>query len=145
MQINEFIEATGRLEKYYGKEYSKEQMKIMHEELQHLEIDRYKFLISLAIRKCKFLPKIVDFMEIDKQNPNKTIQDKKEKVLCQKCNSTGYIIYNKKIPNGERVLEYPYVAICDCGNNKQYKGWGISDQEHKSDYYTPFAKQLGLI
>lgn len=142
MQINEFIEATGRLESYYGKEYNKEQLKIMHEELEHFTIERYKFLISKAIRKCKYLPKVCDFIEIDLEFPDNTVEEKKEKINCKKCDSTGMIIYTKKIIDGKRELQYQYAAICDCGNAKQYKGW--KNKENKSNYYTPMAKELGF-
>ena len=142
MQINEFIEATERLEIYYGKEYSKDQLKIMHEELDHLTLERYKALVGKAIRKCKYLPKVCDFIELEVENPDVTIVAEEEKIACKKCNSTGIIIYDKKITNGTESLNYQYAAICDCGNHKQYKGW-----EHlpKSDYYTPMAKELNLI
>lgn len=143
MQINEFIEATARLEKYYDKEYPKDKLKIMHEELQNFSIERYKFLISKAIRKCKFLPRVCDFVQIDLEFPEQKIEEEKEIISCSKCNSTGIVVYTKKIPNGNEALVCQYAAICDCGNHKQYKGW--ENKEHKSDYYTPMAKELGLI
>lgn len=145
MKLDEFIEATTRLETYYDKEYNKEQLKIMHEELQNFSIERYKFLISNAIKKCKFLPKVADFFQIDKENPLITENQEKERIYCSKCNSSGYIIYTKCINNGNKKLEYKYAAICSCGNAKQYKGWEASNKANRSDNYIPLAKELNLI
>ena len=142
MTISEFIDATSRLENYYGKEYKKEVLKIMHEELEHLSLERYKFLISKAIRKCKYLPKVCDFVELEIENPDVTAIEEKERVDCKKCNSTGIIVYAKKIQNGNKALKTQYAAICDCGNHKQYKGW---EHSLNSEYYTPMAKELNLI
>lgn len=143
MQIDEFIEATGRLEKYYGKEYEKEQRRIMFEELQSLNIERYRQLISMLIKKSKFLPKIADFTEVDIETPY-TIQDKIQKTECKKCNSTGYLIYTKVIKDGNRELKNQYACLCNCGNAKKYEGWNVSDKRYKSEFYTPFAQEIGL-
>lgn len=145
MQISEFIEATGRLEKYYDKEYNNEQRKIMFEELKEINIDRYKILISSVIKKCKFLPKIADIIEANNEEPYSNNLNNKEKIECEKCNSTGYIIYTKIINDGTRKLHYQYASICDCGNAKQYKGWEITDERFRNNYYTPLAKDLGLL
>ena len=58
MQINEFIEASNRMERYYDKEYTSEQRQIMYEELKDWNINRYRKAVSIAIRNCKFLPKL---------------------------------------------------------------------------------------
>lgn len=144
MQISEFVEATARLETYYNKEYTKEQRQIMFQELGDFKLDRYKFLISLAIKTCKYLPKISEIIQIDKDNPPKNSEEKKINVECSKCNSTGYIIYKKRIIDYDKTLEYSYAAICNCGNAKQYKGWEIKG-DYKSNYYTPMAEELNLI
>ena len=146
MQIGEFIEATARLEEYYGKEYTKQQMQIMFDELSHLDIARYRKLISAVLRKCKYLPRIVDFIEADKEEPYNTNETKEaqEKIDCPICGGTGYVIYKKKIKDGDRELIYDYAAICRCGNSKQYKGWEIQDTKHRSNYYIPYADELGI-
>lgn len=136
MEISEFIDATTRLEKYYDKEYTKEQRLIMFDELKEKTIDRYKYLVSQAIKRCKFLPKVADFVQIDIESPE--INNKKEireKIECKKCKGTGYIVYKKKIDNGVNAFYNNYAAICDCGNAKVYNG---------QDYYTPTIAELGL-
>ena len=144
MELDEFIEATGKLERYYNKEYPKEEFKIMHEEIQKLNfsIERYKFLISKVIQKSKYLPKVCDFVAANLEFPDREVEEKKEKIICKKCNSTGYIIYSKQKKDGNQILEYKYAAICNCGNAKQYKGWETTP---KSDYYTPTASELNLL
>ena len=144
MEISEFIEATSKLENYYGKEYTVEQRKIMHEELKSLPIERYRQLVSAVMRKSKFLPKIADFMEANIEEPYKNKQEK-EKIYCKKCKGTGYILYTKKIEDGYYERENTYASICTCGNAAQYKGWEIADKDNKSNFYTPMAEELGLI
>lgn len=82
MQISEFIEATSRIESYYGKEYTTEQRRIMYEELKTINIERYRQLISSIIRKSKYLPKVADFIEVDKEVPReKKEENKRQNVI----------------------------------------------------------------
>lgn len=143
MQIDAFINATSRLEKYYDKEYTTEQRKIMFDELQNLSIERYKQLISTLIRKSKFLPKVADFAEVNMETPYMK-QDETQKTECKKCNSTGYLIYTKIIKDGNRNLNYQYACLCNCGNAEKYEGWNTSDKRYRSNYYTPYAEEIGL-
>lgn len=144
MEISEFVEATTRLENYYGKEYTTEQRKIMHEELKNLSIERYKQLISAVIRKSKFLPKIADFIEANIEEPYTSNKEEHQKVDCKKCNGTGYLVYTKIIKDGDTERKYNHACICTCGNAKQYKGWEITDKKHRSDFYTPMAEEIGI-
>lgn len=143
MTSGEFVEATGRLENYFAKEYTPEQSRIMYEELKEMSIQRYRQLISMLIRKSKFLPKVADFIEIDIDTPY-TKQDEIQKTECKKCNSTGYLIYTKIIKDGNRELKNQYACLCNCGNAKKYEGWNVSDKRYKSEFYTPFAQEIGL-
>ena len=143
MQSGEFVEATTRLEQYYGKEYTNEQRQIMFDELQNLPIERYKQLISTLIRKSKFLPKVADFAEVNMETPYMK-QDETQKTECKKCNSTGYLIYTKIIKDGNRNLNYQYACLCNCGNAEKYEGWNTSDKRYRSNYYTPYAEEIGL-
>lgn len=145
MQSGEFIEATGRLEQYYDKEYTNEQRQIMYDELKDIEIERYKRLISIVIRKSKFLPKVADIIDANNEEPYTNYKNEQEKIECSKCNSTGYIIYNKVIQDGNKEYTVPYGALCDCGNARQYKGWEITDKRYRSNFYTPYAKELNLV
>lgn len=144
MEISEFIEATSRLEQYYSKEYTKDQMQIMYDELKDFKIERYKVLISQVIRKCKFLPKVVDFFQADSENPSTAVRKEKEKTYCKQCDSTGYVIYKKKIDNGNQVFYNQYASVCECKNTKAYHGWEIKDKEHRTNFYTPTVQELGL-
>lgn len=144
MELSEFIEATSRVENYYGKEYTTEQRRIMHEELKNLTIERYRQLISAVMRKSKFLPKIADFMEANIEEPYSSNKEEKQKIECEKCKGTGYLIYTKVIPDGDHSIKNTYAAVCPCGNAKQYKGWEITDKRHRSEFYTPMAEEIGV-
>lgn len=144
MEISEFIEATARLEQYFGKEYTKEQIQIMFDELKDFKITRYKKLVSEAIKQCKFLPKVADFIQIDFETQYSKEKEEKERIECNKCNGTGYVMYKKKIDNGANAFYNEYAAVCSCGNAKVYDGLKIADARHKSDYYIPTVNELGL-
>lgn len=117
MTSSEFIEANNRLETYYEKEYTAEQTKIMYEELKNLSIDRYRKVIAQCIRSCKFLPKVADIIKanmeiIEHGNP----QENREKFQCNKCEGTGYVFFTKVNKEGNKLIQYTYVARCACKN-----------------------------
>ena len=114
MQINEFIEATAKLETYYGKDYTTEQRQIMFEELKGLEITRYRQLVSAILRKSKYLPKLADFIETNIEEPYTRRQDDSNRVNCDICNGEGYVYYKKIIGNSK--LEYDFACRCICKN-----------------------------
>lgn len=117
MEISEFIEATSRIENYFGKEYTTEQRRIMYEELKTMNIERYRQLITAVIRKSKYLPKIADFIEADKELPRERKEENKT-TECNICNGTGYIDYKKII--GESRLVYDYACRCICENGLRH-------------------------
>ena len=126
MQINEFIEATGRLETYYGKELTTEQMQIMFEELKNISIDRYVKLISKCLRKCRTMPRISDIISANMELSGETGQEEKRQVMpCSKCDGSGYVLYTKYIANGSIRIPYTFAARCDC-ENAQYVNSKVS-------------------
>ncbi len=144
MTIDEFTKATTEIENFYQKEITDEQKKIWFNEVKNMDIKRFKYIVSQVYRTCKFLPKLADIIEI---NTNLGYsQVKKEETLkkCNKCKDTGYIIYHKKIRDGEKELTNEYMAVCSCGKQKQYKGWEFPDERYRTNYYTPLAVELGL-
>lgn len=141
MTRNEFIEISGKLEKYYGKEYTPEQLSIMYEELHNMPIDRYERCVRKALQTCKFLPKIADIIEVSKSEQGMNCQEQREKIPCSLCNGTGYITYWETKDD----RPYEFVAICKCGNRPQYIGWELSEPKDRTNYYTPMAQELGLI
>lgn len=119
MQINEFIEATSILEQYYGKDLTNEQRQIMYAELKDLSVERYKKLISKALRTCKYMPKIADIIAANIEIIDADNNDEKREIIpCDKCEGTGLVLYTKFINNGEQRYPYTYAARCDCGNSK---------------------------
>jgi len=111
MQISEFVEATAKIETYYGKDYTTEQRQIMFEELEDLDIERYRKLISTVLKACRYMPKIADFVEANRDLPyeEKTID---EVVECDICKTTGYVSFTKVYGK----LEYVFACRCCCAN-----------------------------
>lgn len=131
MISGEFIEATSRLEKYFEKSYTTEQLQIMYEELKNLSIDRYKQIIAKCIRDKKFLPKIADILEINNELMIlKTREEVEETEKCSKCNSKGFILYQKR--NTEVNYTYTFACRCTCKNANNYLAY-------------PSALQVGIV
>ena len=147
MTIGEFIEETGKLESYFEKELDEFQRKVWHEELGNITLQRYRQIIKEAYRSCKFMPKLSDLVEINKQlgyhTENKQIL---ESVECNKCNGLGFITYIQEFDNGVNKIPYQYLARCDCKNGEQYEydGRKISDSEHRRNFYVPTIRELGF-
>lgn len=128
MTNSEFIEATTKLEEYYDKEYTNAQRIILFEELKELSIQRFRQLISVIIRKSKYLPKLADFMEASQETPYHNTEDF-EPVECDVCKSSGYVYY-KKIYEG---LKYDFVCRCVCPNG-QHKNKDVPTFEELGIY-----------
>lgn len=118
MEISEFIEANNRLEDYYEKEYTAKQTQIMFEELKTLSVERYIKLISQCIKTCKFLPKVADILKANGELIETSNDSKIEKVACNKCDTTGYVVYTQFIVNGNERIPYTFAARCICDNAK---------------------------
>lgn len=148
MEITEFIEETSRIEKFFGKELEKFQMDTWYQELKNMPIERYRRIINQVYRTCKFMPKLADIISIESELPyiQNNTTTKKDRVDCEKCNGLGIIFYKKIINNGDRNLEYEYVARCNCENAKEftYDGTKINDVRYSSKFYIPSAMELGL-
>ena len=144
MNRSEFVEATSRIEQYYDKEYTTQQLQIMFEELSALPVERYRQLISAVIRKSKYLPKVADIMDANIEVPYTNKEADKEVIECKKCNNTGYIVYTKIVKDGGKDMKYQYASICSCGNKKKYEGWEVTDPKARSEFYTPLAVELRI-
>lgn len=132
MIATEFIEVTAELEGFFDKEYNNTQRKHIYEEFKELSKERYRQVVNESIRSCKYLPKLVELVEIEKGIPKESNVAEETKVKCDKCNSTGLVTYKKKIQDANRWLEYVYCARCNCAN-----------AENKS-YLIPLASQIGI-
>ena len=91
-----------------------------------------------------FIPKLAEIINLTKQYKRVMIDNapKLNAGKCDKCNEEGLIFY-KKIVN---KVEYQYVARCTCvkGNEFTYDGRIIKDEKHRSNYYVPTLKQIGI-
>ncbi len=132
----EFVKATNRLERYYDKDYTMEQIKIMFEMLKEMSIEKYNKAINHCIRNCKYIPKIADLTNADINTVKIENAEKINFIKCNKCNGEGFIKYFKNIKDGNRILKYEYVALCTCENAKKQK------EINKYDLHT--LVELGL-
>lgn len=141
MKVEEFTTEIEKLCNFYEKPLTDEQNKIWYQNLKDIDIKRFRYIIGEVYKNYKYMPKLADILGFNKQIGQ---AKKEEEHTCPICRGTGYITYWKKVQNGDKELEYEYMAICKCGKQKQYKGWEIAQEGHRSNYYTPLAQELGL-
>ena len=132
----EFIQATTRLENYYDKEYTTEQLKIMFDFLRGWTVEKYMKAINFCLKNNKFLPKIADLTNAEIDNNQVQNKEKIDFVKCDKCNGEGFIKYWKTIQNGGKPIQYEYIALCTCDNADKQR----SINGHK----LPTLAELGL-
>lgn len=144
MTIEEFSTATKEIENFYQKEILDDQKKIWFSELKGMDIKRFKYVISQVYRTCKFLPKLADIVDINTSLGYSQVRKEETVKNCSKCKNTGYITYWKKIKNGDKEIPCEYMAVCNCKKQKQYKGWEVSEERNRTNFYTPLAVELGL-
>ena len=143
MLINEFMQETDKLEKFYNKEMDQYEKNVWFQELKYLPLKRYEQLVKKAFTECKFMPKLADIIEINKNLPYNVVNKiTQEKVECNKCNGLGVIRYYKVIED----KPYEYFARCTCKNGEEFKydGTKISDVKHRSKFFIPSIEQVGL-
>lgn len=117
MQINEFIEVTSRVERYFEKEYTTEQRKIMYEQLRGIDVKRYIDITTQCLKTCKFLPKLADIFKAKTDISEVGRNDFKRSIVhCDKCAGTGYVLFSKIICDGNKKIAYSYSAKCTCEN-----------------------------
>lgn len=124
MKIDEFMEETKKLERFYSKELTEEQKKIWFENLKKLTLLRYQYIIGVIYRKNKYFPTLADILQINEETGMKKEEKKYKEEKCDICSSRGVIRYIKKI-NG---IDYEYVCRCNCGNSLKFMGLPTMEQ-----------------
>ena len=115
MTMQEFIDVTDDIVKFYGKDINSYERNIWFEELGQMKADRYKKIVRQCFRSEKYMPKLADILRIKKELP----ADKDEwiPVKCDKCGSSGYITYYKK--DNINNLNYFFACRCFCENGQR--------------------------
>lgn len=144
MEQVKFLEEIRTLEAFFEKKLSIEQATDWYSELKDFPIEKLRIAIREAKTNCKFMPKLAEFLEFIRQI--KLENQEEEKIECKKCNGTGYLIYIKKILNGNRIIDYPHACVCNCGNARQYydkrTGYSVpSENEILSQDYRAVTKE----
>ncbi len=143
MKIEEFMEVIRHTENFYGKEIPEEQKQFMFRELKNMEITRFKYIIAQHYRESPYLPKVPDILNINKKLGYSQVKKDSESNKCKECNGTGYVTYKKQIDNGTAgKLINEYGAVCRCRQKNKYEGWKIADQEHRTNFYTPYIEEV---
>ncbi len=146
MKIEEFDEEINKIERFYQKEKSitDEQRQIWYRELRNLDIERFRYIVAQIYRTSKFLPKLADILEINANLGYSQAKQEQNINKCKRCNGTGYITYKKTTKNGANDMLYEFGAICSCRAKPRYEGWKVTDERYRSNFYTPFAEEVGL-
>lgn len=124
MKIDEFMEETKKLERFYSKELTEEQKKIWFENLKKLTLLRYQYIIGVIYRKNKYFPTLADIIQINDETGMKKQEQKYKQEKCDICSSRGVIRYIKKI----NEIDYEYVCRCNCGNSLKFMGLPTMEQ-----------------
>jgi hypothetical protein len=125
MEIQEFIEVTGEIEKFYGeenkpKELNSTERRIWFEELKKISKERYRQVVREVFRNCKYYPKLADIIALEKTLPKENKNVVYETVECVRCGSRGVIEINYKNDN---LLWYSFAAKCTCQNARKYENF----------------------
>lgn len=110
MNINEFINETNNIEKFYNSSLNDYAREIWYDNLKDISIDRYKTIVQECFRTQKFMPKLADIIEIKKTVKETKINEKIE--ACEKC-SDGMVLYHKEIYG--RKYQFACRCICKLG------------------------------
>lgn len=124
MKIDEFMEETKKLERFYSKELTEEQKKIWFENLKKLTLPRYQYIIGVIYRKNKYFPTLADILQINDETGMKKQEQKYKEEKCDICSGRGIIRYIKKI----NEIDYEYVCRCNCGNSLKFMGLPTMEQ-----------------
>ena len=144
MTIDEFYLELQRLENFYGKNYNDTQKEEIFKYFNNTSLARFKFILSKAYQKYKFLPALSELIELHKEEPFfvKKENIKKNKEICKVCQNKGFLLYKQK--NEKTGIEYEYLAHCICQNGLKYTfdGYKVKDSRCKSNYYIPSVKEI---
>jgi len=124
MKIEEFLEHTNKLEKFFNKELEQFEKDIWFQELKPLTAKRYLQIIKKLYTQNKFMPKLADIVELNRILPFDNNQQQTKKENCKRCGNKGFIIY-QTVYNGNT---YDTFAKCTCKNAEPYKAWPSIEQ-----------------
>ena len=115
MNQAEFVSETSRLERFYDKELNSFQSEVWYKTLNKLPVNRYRKIVNESFKKFKIMPKLADILEIQR-SLTFNAPEVKEKVECDICNGTGFVMYKKHFKDGNREYDLDYAARCTCAN-----------------------------
>ena len=138
MTLEEFTIKTKTLEDFYGKDLNYTQADIWFDELKNYSAEKYEKAIRNICKTSQYKPTLVQMLEEIRKVKAQVLSQ--QKVKCNYCKGTGYILYNRTVNNHV----YEYVCLCTCANadGLEYNGLQISDQEHRQPFYVAKAQDI---
>ena len=138
MTLEEFTIKTKTLEDFYGKELNYTQAEIWFDELKNYSADKYYEAIKRICKTSQYKPTLVQVLEEIRKIKVQTSE--REKVACNICKGTGYILHDRVI--GAHTYKYACLCMCDNANGLEYDGTKIADKEHRQPFYIKTAKEI---
>jgi len=86
MKIEEFYEENKKLERLYEKELTEEQTQEWYKALKKLTVIQYRYVVGEIYRTLSYFPKLAQVLDIVKETKFNVLEQKEEKVKCNKCN-----------------------------------------------------------
>lgn len=119
MTIYEVADELQTLEEYYNKKYNGTQVTQIHHRFGELAKDTFKRMLNETMNFSKYLPLIPDFATaLNNVRQTYKYQDDFERVKCDKCNGSGYVIVTKIVKEGGDRYKYQYGFRCTCANGQ---------------------------
>ena len=119
MTIYEVADELQTLEEYYNKKYNGTQVTQIHHRFGELAKDTFKRMLNETMNFSKYLPLIPDFATaLNNVRQTYKYQDDFERVKCDKCNGSGYVVITKVVKEGGDRYKYQYGFRCTCANGQ---------------------------
>ena len=119
MTIYEVSDELQVLEDYYNKKYNGTQVTQIHHRYENISKDTFKLMLIETMNFSRYLPLIPD-LNVALNNVRQThkYEDNFEKVKCDKCGGSGYVVITKVVKDGGEKYKYQYGFRCTCANGQ---------------------------
>lgn len=133
MTKQEMIEELQKVCRFYKSEMDNEEYTIWYNSIKDMNIKRFRYIISKAYERCKYMPKLADIISIYKEIGYKDFDGEvtTARVACDICDGKGFVIFNKIIDN----YPYEYAARCNCANSEKYKAFPTIEESGMTKEY----------
>ena len=107
------------LENYYNKKYNGTQVTQIHHRFGEIPKETFKLMLDEAMNFSRYLPLIPDLSTaLNNVRQTHKYEDNFERVKCDKCNGSGYVVITKVVKDGGETYKYQYGFRCTCANGQ---------------------------